>query len=117
MTDDQIKENSTIRSSQLFGGRPYTEDIHILQCSSRQRQHRYEKIMGHLEYMMNDNGERFADMCAVSAAARNATSLIPQRLSYKMLAITFCENVRALPDSHGRIDRDDNTTPAIYVMH
>ena len=34
------------------------------------------------------------------AVVRNATSLIPQRLS---LAITFCENVRALPDSYGEL--------------
>ena len=55
----------------------------------------------------------------IGGAVRNATSLIQQRLSYIMLAITCSENVRALPciDSHGRIDRDNNTTPAIYVMH
>ena len=55
----------------------------------------------------------------IGGAERNATSLIPQRLSYTMVAINFCENVRALPciDSHERIDRDNNTTPTIYVMH
>ena len=37
----------------------------------------------------------------IGGALQNATSLIPQRLSYTMLATTFCENVRALPDSHG----------------
>ena len=55
----------------------------------------------------------------IGGAVRNATSLIPQWLSYIMLAITFSENVRALPciNSHGRIDRNNNTTSAIYVMH
>ena len=54
----------------------------------------------------------------IAGAVRNATSLIPQRLPYIMLAITFCENVCALPciDSHGRIDCDNNMTRAIYVM-
>ena len=43
---------------------------------------------------------------------RNAASLIPQ------LAITCSENVHALPciDLRGRIDRDNNTTPAIYAL-
>ena len=47
-------------------------------------------------------------------AVRNAASLIPQRLSY----IRRSENLHALPgiDSHGRVDCDNNTTPAIYVM-
>ena len=42
-------------------------------------------------------------------------SFIPQ-LSF---AITCSENVRALPciDLHWRIDSDNNTTPAVYVMH
>ena len=53
----------------------------------------------------------------IGGAVRNATSLIPQRLSYIMLAITCSENVRALPciESHWRIDRDNNTTPANHV--
>ena len=52
-------------------------------------------------------------------AVRNAMSLILQRLSHIMLAITCSENVPALPciDSHLRRDRDNNTTPVIYVMH
>ena len=33
----------------------------------------------------------------IGGAVRNATSLIPHRLSYIMIAITFCKNVRALP--------------------
>ena len=55
----------------------------------------------------------------IGGAVRNATSLIPQRLSYIILAITCSENVYAWPciDSHGRVDRDNNTTPAIYAMH
>ena len=55
----------------------------------------------------------------ICVAVRNATSLIPQRLSSIILAITCSENVHASPciDSHGRIDRDNNTTPTIYVMH
>ena len=36
----------------------------------------------------------------IGGAVRNATSLIPRRLSYTMLAITFCENVRALITVH-----------------
>ena len=55
----------------------------------------------------------------IGEAVRNATSLIPQELSYIIHAITCSENVHALPciDSHGRVDRDNNTTPVIYVMH
>ena len=39
----------------------------------------------------------FAAPQPVGGAVRNATSLIPQRLSYIMLAITCSENVPALP--------------------
>ena len=57
--------------------------------------------------------------CQLVGELRNATSLIPQRLSYILLAITRSVNVRALPCivSHWRIDRAYNTTPAVYVMH
>ena len=45
-------------------------------------------------------------------AVRNATPLIPQRLSSIILTITCSENVHARPciESHGRVDRDNNTT-------
>ena len=54
----------------------------------------------------------------IGGSVRNATSLIPQRLSYIVFAITCSENVHALQciESHGRLDRDNNTIPAIYVM-
>ena len=56
----------------------------------------------------------------IGGAVRNATSLIPQRLSSSSIipAITCSENIHAWPciDSHGRVDRDNSTTPAIYVM-
>ena len=36
-----------------------------------------------------------------------------------ILASTYSENVRAWPciDSHGRVDHDNSTTPAIHAMH
>ena len=55
----------------------------------------------------------------IGGAVRNATSLIPQPLAYIIFAIACLENVHALPciDSRGQLYRDNNMTPAIYVMH
>ena len=56
----------------------------------------------------------------LGGAVGNATSLIPQRLSYIMLAITCSENVRALPciGSHGRLDRENShlCNASKYIM-
>ena len=55
----------------------------------------------------------------IGGTVRNAASLIPQRLSYTILANTCSEHVHAwlCIDSHGRVGIDHNTTPAVYVMH
>ena len=55
----------------------------------------------------------------IGDGVRNATPLITQRMSSTILAITYSENVYVLPriDSHGRVDGDNNSTPAIYAMH
>ena len=49
----------------------------------------------------------------IAGAVRNATALIPQRLSSIIRAITCSENVHAC---YVRVDRDNNTPP-FYVMH
>ena len=53
----------------------------------------------------------------IGGAVRNATSFIPQRLSSIILSIACSENVHPWPcmDSRGRDDRNNNTSPAIYV--
>ena len=57
----------------------------------------------------------FATNQRFGGAVRNATSLVPQRMSSIILAITCSENFNAWPcvDSHERVDRDNNTTPAM----
>ena len=53
----------------------------------------------------------------IGGAVWNATSLIPQRLSSTIVAITCSKNVHVEPciDSHGRVDHDNNTTPDTSV--
>ena len=64
-------------------------------------------------------GDHSQESPPIGGAVRNATSLIPQRLSSIILAITCSENVHPWPciDSRERVDRDNNTTPVIYVIH
>ena len=53
----------------------------------------------------------------VGSAKRDVTH--PTAIASIILAIACSENVRARPciDLHGQVDRNNNTTPDIYVMH
>ena len=50
----------------------------------------------------------------IGEAVGNATPLMPQRLASIILAIT-CYNAWPCIDSHGRVDYDNNATPAIFL--
>ena len=64
------------------------------------------------------DGSRKQEIPPIGRAVQNATTLIPERLSSVVLAVTCSENVYARPCIYSlmRLERDDNTTIAIYVI-